>query len=75
MLSEENDIILEKTLTYPLGPVPWALATADDLQTKTDKAKLMDDLEGDYTMNRPGNKNIIYIYLQALSNYCLPTTL
>jgi hypothetical protein len=52
MLSEENDIILEKTLMYPLGPKPWSLATADVLPTKTAKAELMHDLEGDYTMNR-----------------------
>jgi hypothetical protein len=52
MLSEENDIILEKTLTYPLGPVPWSLSTTNGLPTNTDKAKLMHDLEGDYTMNR-----------------------
>jgi hypothetical protein len=37
MLSEDNDIILEKTLTYPLGPDPWSLATAIVLPTKTDK--------------------------------------
>jgi hypothetical protein len=44
MLSEENGIILEKTLTYPLKPVPWFLATADGLPTK---AKLIHDLAGD----------------------------
>jgi uncharacterized protein YaaW (UPF0174 family) len=34
MLSEKNDIILEKTLTYPLGPVTWSLATANVLPTR-----------------------------------------
>ena len=29
MLSEQHNISLDKTLSYPLGPVPWALATAD----------------------------------------------
>ena len=45
LLSMENDVSLEKTLAYPMSPVPWALATADGLPTKTDKAKLMHALE------------------------------
>ena len=49
MLSEKNNISLEKLLCYPLSPVPWALATADGLPVKTDKAKLMHLLEAGVT--------------------------
>ena len=28
------------TLTFPLSPVPWSLATADDMPVKTDKSSL-----------------------------------
>ena len=38
---------MEKVLSYPLGPVPWSLGTADGTPTQTDKAKLMHYLEGD----------------------------
>lgn len=32
-------------LSFPLGPVPWALATADGCPTKTDNSKLLHALE------------------------------
>ena len=37
LLSVQNDIDLQVTFSYSLGPVPWSLATA----VKTDKAKLL----------------------------------
>ena len=37
---------MEKTLCYPLGPVPWSLATSDGKPVKTDKSKLLHCLEG-----------------------------
>lgn len=45
LLSVQHDIDLELTLSYPLGPVPWSLATADGMPAKTEKAKLMHVLE------------------------------
>jgi hypothetical protein len=45
LLSQEREISLEKLMTYPLGPVPWALATADGCPTKTVKSKLLHALE------------------------------
>ena len=50
VLSEENNLDMEKVMTYPLGPVPWALATADGLPIKTDKAVLMHKLEDPSTI-------------------------
>lgn len=47
MISQENNISLEKTLSFPLSPIPWALATADGLPVKTDKSKLLHLLESD----------------------------
>ena len=32
---------MERTLSYPLGPVPWSLATADGMPVTTDKAKFL----------------------------------
>ena len=37
ILAIEHDVDLEWTLLFPFGPVPWSLATADGMPTKTDK--------------------------------------
>ena len=47
MLSEQNNTNSDKTLSYPLGPVLSALATADGCPVKTDKSKMMHHLEAD----------------------------
>ena len=46
LLSLKNNIDLEITMSYQLGPVPWTLATADGAPVKSDKAKLLHNLEG-----------------------------
>ena len=45
LLPIEHDIDLQLTLSFPLGPVPWSLTTADGIPTKTDKPKLLHNLE------------------------------
>jgi hypothetical protein len=45
VLSQKYEISLEKLFCYPLGPIPWSLATADGSLVKTDKAQLMHVLE------------------------------
>ena len=45
ILALQHELSLEHALSYPLGPVPWALATSDGAMTKTGKAKLMHCLE------------------------------
>ena len=45
LISQENAICLEKLFQYPLGPIPWSLATADRGLVKTDKSQLMHFLE------------------------------
>ena len=47
ILSEDNNLSLQKVLQYPLGSVRWALATPDGFPVKTDNAKLMHQLEDD----------------------------
>ena len=42
MLSQEHELNL---FTYPLGPIPWVIATADGALVKTNKAELMHHLE------------------------------
>ena len=36
---------MERALSYPLSPIPWALGTPDGLPTKTNKAQLLHKLE------------------------------
>ena len=78
MLSEKHNISLDKTLSYPLGPIPWALATADVCPVKTDKSKLMHRLEINVDHpEQPPYSNVIYIIdgnamLQAMTG--LPGT-
>ncbi len=45
MYAEEHNISMEKALKFPLGPLPWALATSDGFPTKTDKSTLLHKLE------------------------------
>ena len=47
ILSEDNNLSLQKVLQYPLGSVSWALTTPGGLPVKTDKAKLMHQREDD----------------------------
>lgn len=53
LLSIQDKLCMEKVMSYPLGPVPWSLATADDAPVKTDKAKLLHKLEGHIVCTRP----------------------
>ena len=45
MFSLKNDIDIEMTMSFQLGPVPWTLATTDGCPVKTDKVKLLHNLE------------------------------
>ena len=45
LLSQHREISLEHLFEYPLGPIPWALATADGALVKTNKAQLMHCIE------------------------------
>ena len=40
-------------MEYPLGPVPWSLATADGMPIKMDKAALMTKLEEESSYKYP----------------------
>ena len=72
LLSVENNIELEITPSYPLGLVPFSLATADGMPSKTEKAKLMHVIEaGTEPANKPSESGTVYVYdgtanLQAL---------
>ena len=73
-LNEDNNISIERALTYSLGPVPRALATVDECSMKTDKAKLLHHLEGEISHSeRPNLSQASYIYdgnalFQSLTN-------
>ena len=63
LLSLKHNISMEKTLCYPLGPVPWSLEPADGKPVKTDKSKLLHCLEGTASnvADRPNRQNASYI--------------
>ena len=46
LLLLQHDIDLELTMSYQLGLVPWALGTADGSPWKSEKSKLLHNLEG-----------------------------
>ena len=74
MLTLKNDIDLEMTMSYQLGPVPRTLATADGPLLKSDKAKLLHNLEGTIEASeKPVQEETVYIYdgnalLQAMDS-------
>ena len=47
LLSLKHEICMERVNSYPLGPVPWPLATSDGTPMKTDKSQMMHALEND----------------------------
>ena len=51
-MSELNNIDLEKVLSYPLNPISWTLATADDAPAKTDRSKLLHYFESELIKKR-----------------------
>ena len=53
MLAKRSDISFDKLFTFPLGPVPLSLATADGSFIKTNKAQLLHLLEGQCTPQEP----------------------
>ena len=62
LLSLKHNISMEKTLCYPLEPVPRSLATADGKPVKTDKSKLLHCLEGTSNVaDRSSRQNSSYI--------------
>ena len=44
VVAQTRKLEMTKVLSYPLGPIPWALANADGSLRKTDKAKFMNDI-------------------------------
>ena len=45
LLSVKHEICMERVNSYPLGPVPWPLATSDGTPMKTDKSQVIHALE------------------------------
>ena len=40
VIAHHRQMNMQEVLTYPLGPLPWSLATADGEPTKTAKSAL-----------------------------------
>ena len=45
LISEARPINLQKVFTYPVGPIPWSLASSIGGLVKTNKSSLMHELE------------------------------
>ena len=45
VLSQHHKVNLERLFQHPVGPIPWALATADGAPVKTDKSQIMHCIE------------------------------
>ena len=45
LMQQNRKIDLKDVFCYPLGPVPWTLATSNDELIKTSKSKIMHELE------------------------------
>jgi hypothetical protein len=55
-----NNLSLEKVLAYPLGPIPWSLATHDGIPLSTNKAPIMHLFEkGHILPSKPDNQAYI----------------
>ena len=69
VIAHHRQMNMQEVLTYPLGPLPWSLATADVAPTKTAKSALLHILE------RPNQLNM---FLHPLYGYwkgwlhCIP---
>jgi len=62
MLSQNNNIDLQRIFAYQLGPIPWSLATCDGGMVKTSKAQLMHHLESECTVGSvPSVNKTVYI--------------
>lgn len=48
LVAENRQLNLAEVLAYPLGPLPWALATADGALRKTSKAAVFHFIEKDF---------------------------
>ena len=58
----KHDIDLELTLFFQIGPVPWALVTADGSPVKSDKSKLLHNLKGTIVpSDQPAIQGSVYI--------------
>ena len=44
VVAQTRKLEMKNVLSYPLGPIPWALANADRSLRKTDKVKFMNDI-------------------------------
>ena len=67
--SQENNLDIQKVMEYPLGPVPWALGTADGMPIKTDKAVLMPNLEDASSQKVQQRKEITYMLSTAMPSF------
>ena len=45
LIAENRKLQMREVLSHPLGPLPWALSTADGLLRKTNKAALAKELQ------------------------------
>lgn len=60
--SVQHEPDLQLKLSYPLGPVPWSLATADGMPVKRDKSKLLNYIESSIDPStHHADKDVIHV--------------
>jgi len=72
MLSQKNDISLQKIFKYPLGPIPWAIATAEGSFVKTDQSKFMHHMEGKAMKPDSPAKEISVYFIDGNAHFQAP---
>jgi len=65
LLALMHNFSLGKVLSYPLGPVPCSLATADGSSVKTDKSKLVHALEGQSKLTEQPSQGHMYCIIDG----------
>ena len=64
---------MQEVLTYPLGPPPWSLATADGAPSKTAKSALLHILEGNaQPVEDVPASAVLVLGGVAILLYCIP---
>ena len=65
----QRNMNLELTVSFPLVPMPCALATADVIPVKTDKSKLLHHIEPSIEVTQNVPRMMYYIYLMGMLCY------
>ena len=61
IIAQPRDLEMKEVLSHPLGPLPWALATAQDVLRRTNKSALAKELQKNATPAASFNEHFVCI--------------